>query len=371
MKILEVFGEPILYGGQESFVFRTIKNMNRNRLHFDFLTPYYVNNPTYTKFIKSINSKLFCFHLPFKAGKNRFNVIKPYCKLLDMNHYDIVHIHSGSISILALLAMYSKKKGVKKVIVHSHMAGENKNVKHEIIKTVYSPIFKYYADILIAPTKKAAYWQFSKNLFKKKGYIVKNGIEVDRYTFNSQLRDIYRKKLGYSPENIVIGHVGRFSSEKNHEQLIHLLKYAVNYNKDMRLLLVGGGTEENKIKKSILDNKLQDFVRIVEDVNNVWAYLQAMDIFVFPSKYEGLGIASIEAQAAGLPVLASSRVPKDIKVTKNVNFLDIDSSIKNWYSNLNEMLKNNRRDENVTQQISKNGYSIKQTAKDLRNIYLR
>ncbi len=371
MKILEIFGEPILYGGQESFVFRTIQNMNRENLDFDFLTPYYINNPDYMRFIKKINSHLYCFRLPFRVGKNRFNVIRPYCRLLEKEHYDIVHINSGSISILALLAFYSKKKGVKKVIVHSHMSGENKNVKHEIIKNIYAPIFHFYTDLLIAPTLEAAYWQFPKKDFKEKGQIVKNGIDLRAYSYNRQTRKIYREKLKFNSDDIVIGHVGRFSPEKNHIFLIQLLEYAIRKNNKFRLLLIGGGNEKDKIQKRIIDSNLENYVKIIGNVNNVTDYLQAMDIFVFPSRYEGLGIASVEAQASGLPVLASSHVPKDIKVTDNVSFLDINSSIKIWYDTLNKMLLTNERSKEVFKQISQKGYNIQQTAKDLRNIYLQ
>lgn len=92
-----------------------------------------------------------------------------HIKILLDNQYDVVHINSGSISILALFTLYAKKAGVKKVIVHSHMSGKNKNVKHEVIKKIYAPIFSKYADVLIAPTKKKLHiGNFQKKFLTKK-----------------------------------------------------------------------------------------------------------------------------------------------------------------------------------------------------------
>lgn len=367
-KILVAFGEPISYGGQESFVFRTIGKMNRKGLSYDFLTPYYADNEHYIDFIKSINSKLYTFKLPFNIGKSRFNVIKSYKEILAKNHYDIVHINSGSISILALLTLYAKKAGVKRVIVHSHMAGEHQNFKHEILKKIYNPIFLRKADVLIAPTKVAAYWQFSHKVFEEKGIILKNGINLQKYIYSVQKRKEYRQKISYDNNNIVLGHVGRFSPEKNQTFLINLLEYCITQNKNFRLLLIGSGSQKDYLKELIYQKKLEHYVDFLGNVNNVEDYLQAMDIFIFPSKYEGLGIVSIEAQAAGLPVLASKNIPADIKITNRVRFLSLNKPFEYWYSNILDMISKNKRQDN--QQLSNHEYDVRDTAEKLRNIYL-
>ncbi|MES5139389.1 glycosyltransferase [Lactobacillus crispatus] len=369
-KILEAFGEPILYGGQEAFVFRTIENMNKKGLKFDFLTPYYADNPDYISFIKSLNSTLYSFNLPFNVGKNRFNVVNAYKKILLDNQYDVVHINSGSISILALFTLYAKKAGVKKVIVHSHMSGKNKNVKHEVIKKIYAPIFSKYADVFVAPTKKAAYWQFSKKIFNKKGRILKNGINIQQYAYNIGTREHYRNKLNISDHEILIGHVGRLSPEKNQIFLIKLLSYFIKNNTKAKLLLIGAGPQEKSIRMSIKQNRLEKYVQLIGNVDNVEDYLQAMDLFIFPSEYEGLGIASIEAQDAGLPVLASTNVPLDIKVTDNVMFLDLNLSLKEWYKQSLKLLSRKYDRAENTNFLKKQGYDIRNTAEKLKKIYL-
>lgn len=369
IKVLEAFGEPISYGGQESFVFKTIEAMNKDNLRFDFLTPYFCDNSDYRNFVKSINSKIYSFNLPFEPGKNRFNVIKPYCELLKKNKYDVVHINSGSISILALMTFLAKKNNVKKVIVHSHMAGIPKNKKHEIIKKVFSPIFKHYADVLIAPSNEAANWQFAKKLFKQKGILLKNGIELNKYIFNSEIRNSYRSKLGYLKNDFLLGTVGRLSEEKNQKFLIKLLRYILNKKIDAKLLIVGDGKEKEGLKQLCKKLKVENQVQFVGNVNDVQNYLQAMDVFLFPSKYEGLGIASIEAQVAGLPVIASENVPRDIKITENVKFLKTDINFDKWYSEI-VTLHNQQLNRSVNiNTIKDSGYSVITTASKLKDVF--
>lgn len=369
-RVLEAFGEPILYGGQESFVFKTIKNMNKSRIDIDFLTPYFMNNPMYQKFAQSIKAKIYIFNLPFKVGGNRFNVISKYNRLLKKNKYDIVHIHSGSISILAIFTLLAKINGVNRIIVHSHTSGENENFKHELLKRFFSPVFSKMATVLLAPSYDAAYWQFPKKAFKKKGKLIKNGIEVDKYLFNCEKRKKIRKQLEFSTNDTILGNVGRLSSEKNQIFLIRLLKSLVVINKKYKLLLVGDGPQYKILKTIVEKQNLSSNVKFVGNVNNVEDYLQAMDIFLFPSKYEGLGIASIEAQASGLPIIASTGVPEDINITGNVKFLSLGSPINEWIKVVRATDVNNRLNNMAKDRIVDKGYDIRTTAAELRRIYL-
>lgn len=371
LKVLEVFGEPISYGGQESFVFETVKAMDKSNLKLDFLTPYYCNNKYYENFAKEINAKIYTFNLPFKPGNERFNVIRPYCELLKQNKYDVVHINSGSISILALMTYYAKKNRVKKVLVHSHMAISKENVKHSLIKKLYSPIFRYFSDYLVAPTEAAGLWQFPKSTFSKKGHIIKNGIDLDKFQFNLEKRNEIRSKLNFSSNDVVLGNVGRLAKQKNQIFLINLLNYIIQNKKtNYKLLLVGDGELKDLLKEKIKKYNLADYVTFVGSVSNVNDYLQAMDIFLFPSTDEGLGIAGIEAQAVGLPVITSKQIPKDIKVTKDVTFLETNLNYDEWLEKIiSYSLNIDRRKSNLTE-IKNEGYSIKDTANNLKRLFL-
>lgn len=199
---------------------------------------------------------------------------------------------------------------------------------------------------------------------------MKNGINIQQYAYNIGTREHYRNKLNISDHEILIGHVGRLSPEKNQIFLIKLLSYFIKNNTKAKLLLIGAGPQEKSIRMSIKQNRLEKYVQLIGNVDNVEDYLQAMDLFIFPSEYEGLGIASIEAQDAGLPVLASTNVPLDIKVTDNVMFLDLNLSLKEWYKQSLKLLSRKYDRAENTNFLKKQGYDIRNTAEKLKKIYL-
>ena len=130
MKVLEVFGEPISSGGQESLVINIISHMNLENMQIDLLTPYYCDHTYYKSVIEELGGKVYEFGLPFEPGKSRFNINKEIDTFFKENKYDVVHVHSGSISVLCIIEYFAKKNGVKKVITHSHCAVEHINIKN-------------------------------------------------------------------------------------------------------------------------------------------------------------------------------------------------------------------------------------------------
>lgn len=364
-KVLEIFGEPIQYGGQESFVFNTLQAMDRENLAFDFLTPYYVQSDKYERIAKELNGKIYSFNLKFQPGKSRRNVSNKLDNFFK-NHteYDVVHIHSGSISILALCSKIAKKNGIKKVIAHSHMSGKSADIKHKLLKIFYNKYFLKYDNILCAPTEQAASWQFKNYLFRKRGKLIRNGIFLDKYKFSSEKRLEYRKKLNISSNSLVLGNVGRLSFEKNQMFLIELLSLFQHEN--VVLVLVGEGQDKEKLYQLAKKRGVDKKVIFVGNVSNVEDYLQAMDIFLFPSLFEGLGIAAIEAQASGLPVIASDMVPKDIAITKDVHFKSLNASISEWKKLINKV----KREKNRNIKIVNSSYDVKRSAASLRKIYI-
>lgn len=368
ISVLEIFGEPISFGGQESFVFNTIGAMNRENLKIDFLTPYYVDNPKYQRFIKQIDGNLYKFNLKFEPGKSRVNLIRPLEQFLKTHHYDVVHIHSGSISVLGFCALIAKKQKVKKVIVHSHMAGTNESLKHKILKQFMAPLFRFSATDFCAPTKEAGAWQFSSTIVKNKLNILRNGIDMSLFSFDEKQRMIMRKQLNLTEKTLLIGNVGRLDSNKNQVFLVKVFNELLKYKKDSKLLLIGDGLDYKKRLDVIIQkNHLKNFVIFTGNVNNVFDYMQAMDVFVFPSKFEGLGIVSIEAQGTGLPVVASNQIPKEIKMTDSVHFMSLNDDVERWASEILKLSKSKRTDFNLATAHSE--YDIKNTSKVLRDLY--
>lgn len=329
MKILEAFGEPIADGGQEAFVFGVLDKMDLSGLEIDCLTAYDCRSKHYKAFVEKNGGRIYCLHLPFAPGKSRNNIVRPFRAFLKKHSYDIVHIHSGSISVLAIMASVADKAGVKKVIVHSHATGERDSFKHKLLRYLASLSMRKHVDIYCACSQNAANWKFEPR-YACKANIIRNGIDTERFCYDPVKRQEMRNRLLFTEENAVIGHVGRFTKEKNQEFLLKILKAALKENIGTRLLLVGAGDEFDQIKKTAARDNLIEQIVFAGSVQNVEDYLQAMDVFVFPSLYEGLGIVAIEAQCTGLPVVASDTVPEDIRITDAVTFLSLKESPEKW-----------------------------------------
>ncbi len=369
MKVLEAFGEPIMSGGQEAFVFQVLKNMNTDNLSIDCLTAYNWVNNEYRHLVEKQGGAVYELKLPFHPGKSRMNIKEPFRAFLRNHAYDAVHIHSGSISVLAIMASVADKAGVKKVIVHSHSTGEHDSLKHKLLRLAASFSMRQHVDIYCACSQAAAEWKFAQP-YAGKAIIIKNGIDTERFRFNPVIRDEYRKKLGISDRSLVLGHVGRFSHEKNQRFIVELFQEFQKRLPESKLLLVGDGEDRPMIEQMVHNkNDLSGKVILTGSVSNVPDYLQAMDVFILPSLYEGFAIVALEAQATGLPVIVSDTVPRDVKLTDNASFLSVkEKPYEQW---INEILRlQNRQRTSCTEQIIQAGYDISNTAEIVRNIYV-
>lgn len=369
MKILEMFGEPVSNGGQESFVINMLTHMETSGLTVDVLTPYYCDNAYYENIIKERGGRLYCLNLPFEPGKSRFNLLKPLKKFLRENAYDVVHIHSGSTSVLAEGAYAAKRAGVKKIIVHSHCAAEKITLKHNIVKFIAGFVLNRCPTHYVACSLVAGQSKFSDKIVLDKLIILKNGVDLSTFAFNGGVRLDMRKKLGFADDEIVLGHVGRFSYQKNHAFLLSVLKVLIEGDAKARLLLIGSGeTMDDVVRESRLQG-LYDSITFAGNVNNVNDYLQAMDVFLLPSRFEGLPIVGVEAQAAGLPCIFSDKITNEVNLTKNVCYLPIDGdSAPAWARQALSFSALERVDNAAV--LKESGFDVNDTAEKLRQIYL-
>ena len=320
MRVIEIFGEPLSHGGQEAFIFSVLEKINMQDLQIDFFTPYYSDNPMYEAMIAEKGGKLCASGLDFVPGGNRKNIIAPLQKVLRENKYDVAHIRSGSISVLAYAAETAKKAGVPKVIVHSHADGLVKNFKYRVSRALNGYRLDHYPDIYCACSKKAGEWKFSRKVVENELIVLKNGIDVDRFRFDPTVRAKIRAQLGINEDTVLIGQVGRLSRSKNHEFSIEILKKLRLQSDRYKMIFVGDGEMREQIESFISSNGLTDHIILVGNVNNVQDYMNAMDVFIFPSLHEGFGIVAVEAQATGLPVIASDTIPRDINISGKVKF---------------------------------------------------
>ena len=368
VRVLQIFGEPISFGGQESFVMNMYETIDKNKIQFDFFTPFYCNNENMKNRIEKMGGNIYISGNKFETPRRKLYFIRELNNILKKYKYDIVHINSGSTFVLAYGSKIAKKNHVKKVIVHSHCNGVM-NFKHKIIKLLSKNKFKKYTDVYLACSDDAAKWKFSKDIINSKKYIViKNGIQIDKFVFDKNIRGESRKKLGFNDDNFVIGHVGRMEYEKNHLFILNVFKEILKKDNKAKLLLVGGGSLENNIISRIDELGINDSVKVLKSSNDISVQLQAIDIFIFPSLYEGLGMALIEAQSSGLQVFVSENIPEDAHITDNFIRLNLSDKPEYWADEILKRKKYERK--NMKEKIQESGFDAKEASKRLEKIYL-
>lgn len=344
-------------GGLETFLMNLYRAADREQIQFDFLV-HREFQADYDDEIEALGGKIY--RLP------RLNPFSPsYHRALNTffrehPEYQIVHCHQDCLSAIPLAA--AKKAGVPVRIAHSHNASQDKNLKY-LLKLHYMKKIPDAATHFFACSKAAGEWMFPGQSVT----LVNNGIETKRFVFSPKVREEVREELGFQDE-LVLGHVGRFSPQKNHEFLIDIFKEVHVRCPKAVLLLVGEGPLEAQIQKKTEDLGLTDAVRFLglrTDVNRLY---QAMDVFVMPSHYEGLGIVAIEAQTAGLRCVLSDTIPPECMITDYIAFISLHSSADIWAEQILLSMTGERRDWRG--EVTAAGYDIKNTAILLQNFYL-
>lgn len=366
IRVLQVFGEPLSNGGQEAFIMNMYESIDKNKVQFDFFTPYYCDNNNMKRRIEELGGNLIVCNKAFDKSR-KINFKKQLSIFLKNNHYDTIHIHSGSTYVLANGAKISKKYGVNKVIVHSHIAGRNK-IKSLLLKLLFSNKLLKNVDYFFSCSRMAAEYKFPYKILKEKKYtVINNGIKYEAFSYNDEIRKEYRNKLNI--ENcFVIGNVGRMEHQKNQEFLIDVFNEVSIRDDAARLLLIGAGTLEQAIRNKITEYGLDSKVIILKNRNDVNNLLQAMDVFAFPSIFEGLGIVAIEAQASGLITICSEFIPEEANITKLFKRVEISEGIEKWVEEILKYKKYKRID--TKKEIKSCGYDAKDSAKKLEEIYL-
>lgn len=305
-------------GGVESVIMNYYRHLDHTKVQFDFICDEDSTRIPYDE-IKKLGGRVFLVPKYQKLPK----YLKALEDLFRKNQYRIVHSNVNTLSVFPLYA--AKKAGVPVRISHSHSTSNPKEWKRNIIKNILRPFSKKYATDYFACSELAGRYLFGNKTFDRgEVKIIHNAIDLEKFKFNPIARKKLRKDLGIKEETVIIGHVGRFVKQKNHDFLIDVFNEYHAKNPDSKLLLIGTGPLEEKIKAKVEKLDLSDSVLFLgqrEDTNKLYS---AMDFFCLPSLYEGLGMVLIEAQMNGLPCLASDKVPKEAKITENIDFIVFD-----------------------------------------------
>ena len=362
MKKVLVVVKTLATSGVASVIFSYYSVLNSSELlHIDFAA----GNPIeerYKKIIRDGKSQLYV--LP-ERDKNLLKYIMYLTKVLRDEKYEVIHVHGNSSLIFPEL-IAAKIANVKTRIAHCH----NTTCDHNFMAKVANPLFHLLYTDRVACGEKAGKWMFQERNFT----ILKNGIELENAFFSKEKRTRVRQSLGVG-DRLLIGHVGGFNYQKNHEFLIEVFREIVKKNKNAMLLLVGKGEHADKIRELVEEYGLTDDVIFYGESNDVLSLMQAMDVFILPSRFEGLPCVLIEAQALGLPCIVSDAVGDEAKMSEKYKVMSIDDMAAKWAEEAIEMVIPDKMRYEICRQnhkqLKENGYDINASAKELEQIYLK
>lgn len=350
-------------GGVEAVVMNYYRHINKDKIQFDFICDNDSTDIPYEE-INNLGGRVILIP-PYQK---LFKYQKELRKVLKENNYKIIHSHINTLSIFPLYAAY--RVGIPIRIAHSHSTTNKQEWKKDLLKQLLRPFSKVFATKYFCCSELAGRWLFGDKEYDKGNvYLLNNAIDLDKYKYNKKIRKEVRDELNIKDDTLVIGHIGRFVKQKNHEFLIDIYNEIYKSNNNSLLLLAGQGPDksmiEDKVKELGLSNNVI-FLGQRKDANRLY---QAFDVFLLPSLYEGLPVVGVEAQASGLLCILSSDMTKETKVLDTTQFIDLKTSPEDWAETLINNYKNFKRID-TKEEISNNGFNIEKEANKLEKIYL-
>lgn len=347
-------------GGTQALLMNIYRKIDRTKVQFDFLVVY-KEKQFYDDEIEKMGGHVY--KLSFREDLNLPKFQKELADFFAQHHeYQIVHCHAYTIGYFCLKA--AKKAGIPVRIAHSHSNAAVHDVKLPL-KLIMQKLFTIYSTDLFACSEEAGKFAFKA----KKFGIVQNAIDSQKFIADANIREEIRKALRVETK-FVVGHVGRMQPEKNHDFLIDVFAEIKKKKQNAELILVGTGPLEEKVRSKVADKGLADCVQFLgnrKDMNRIY---QAMDVFVFPSLFEGLGIVAIEAQAAGVPIVCSEGLPPETDITPIYRKLLLSDGAEKWANAALEMAQNPKAHTNMQQYVIDAGFDMDATAKYMESYYL-
>lgn len=360
-------------GGIESLGMNIFRNIDREKYHFDFIV---IKDKDEKQFFDDEVYELGGTIIPvgnMKAGKLRkyLSYEKGIHDVIKNGNYDVIHINSGHIHTLPEL-YFAYKSPTRNVIVHSHNGELVSTAKFYklrcMIQSIYQKCAPKFATHLFTCSDLAAKWAFSEDSIKAGNVIqINNGVDPQKYKYDEKKRVEFRQSIGVKDE-LVVGHIGRLSKQKNHEFLIEAFQEVLRLIPDAKLLLCGTGDLEEKLKHSVDSKGISRNVIFYGVTKDVPAVLSAIDVFAFPSLFEGLPVVGIEAQASGVPIVASDTISTDVIVSPCWHTLSLNESPSTWANEIIACYRNGKRLD-TEQMIQDAGFDIRKTVEMITKIY--
>lgn len=365
IRVLHVIG-IMNRGGAESMIMNLYREIDRTKVQFDFVE-HSNEKAIFDDEIEKLGGRIY--RCPRFIGENFFSYKKWWDKFFkkEGKEYQIVHGHIGSTAAIYLKC--AKKEG-KYTIAHSHSSGTDHSL-HSLLYSLISYNTRHIADYFFGCSMVAGIDRYGRKVVENIGKfkVLPNAIDIEEYTYSLKKRMNVRNELGYSQNELIIGHVGRMTAEKNHTFILDIFRCICELKSDVRLLFVGDGKLREALKQKTIDLGLEQnvcFTGVRSDVN---CLMQAMDVFVFPSIFEGLPVTMVEAQASGLPCVISNKVPNECIITEGlVTIKSLEDSPKEWAKHILSRVNVPRID--TSNEVRKHGFDIKETSKWLEKFYL-
>ena len=360
MKRILFISQYLNRAGTEAFMMNVFRGVDHSRFQADFLL-YNWKQTDYSKEVEAAGNKVWRVPSRRESPIGWYRSLNRFFKE-HAQEYSAIHFCGNGLTAIAPIVL-AYHFGVPVRICHSHNSSL-KGLHNKLFHLLQRGIAKRLTTHHFACSTQAAKWFFGNS----PAVIVKNGIDVQRFAFNSETREKVRLQNGISPTVKVIGHIGRLETEKNHTFLVEIFAEYCKSQPDTLLMLVGKGSLMNAIKEKTERLNISDKVCFMGERSDVSDLLQAMDLFLMPSTFEGQPFVLIEAQCAGLPCLISDVINQDICLTDNVKSYSLDQSSKGWADEIAALLALYQR-KSEHKMIEQKGYSIAETISYLEKVY--
>lgn len=352
-------------GGKKNLVMEYYRHIDKNQVQFDFFCDMDSNSVPKAE-IESLGGRVYMIP-PYQKIFANIKVMK---KIFKKNKYPILHGYNSTMNLFAMLA--GKQCGIP-VRINESISMGHKNDKKNILKNMLKPFSKCFATHYMSNGDVCGRWQFGNKLFDEgKVTVFKTAIDTDKHRFEPKLRRKCRKEFALEG-NIVIGHIGRFTVQKNTLFIIDIFNEIAKKEPKVKLLLIGHGELENEMLARIKQYGIEDKVLYLGKREDIHQFYNAMDCFLLPSLYEGLPVVGIEAECCGLLIFFSTEIPKESSPCDDLGFfIGLDKSAEEWAEKiLVETKRNMGKRTTHADNVKKNGHDSKEESKKLQDYYIK
>lgn len=358
MKRLLCILDSLNAGGAETFLMKISRSIPAEQYQFDFVVS--KDGGVYSQEILNRGGKIY--EVPPRR-KDFWKAFWSIRSIVKNNKYEYV-LKLGDAPIVGLDLLAAKMGGAKCLAFRSCNALTGLSIKGKIADFVMRPVLNKIANVKLAPSVLAAEYTFGKRQ-STNVHILHNGVDLRIYHFDYEGRSKIREEFAIK-DKLVVGHIGRFNKQKNHEYLLKVFYEIRKQCPDAVLMLVGIGELEEPVRKRIKELELEPYVVFTGLRFDIPQLLSAMDVFVFPSFHEGLPNTVIEAQSTGLPCVISDAITKEVNITGLINYMPLDIAPIEWAKTALEVSDALRRD--AAEEFRENGFDIESVSREFLTI---